>query len=234
MLIEKLFSSGVMQMGPSRNDPGRQVGVFNPAAVAGLPELRASRIDEFRWIAGEWHYENAVPATSANPAYCDIGTCRYSLCEKNNWICMVAPEGREMQQITFDPFSKHWIYVLMSGAYGIAALARRLERQSDCFYRPDDHDWLELRVADVVDEGECGSILLRQRRTRWKRLVGLHRRVALHTQERLITRKRRPAMIIAWDHCFGGSRMQPGVERAISHSSSVMSTDTSANKGVLR
>jgi hypothetical protein len=119
MLIEKLFSSGVMQMGPSRNDPGRQVGVFNPAAVAGLPELRASRIDEFRWIAGEWNYENAVPATSANPAYSDVGTCRYALCEKNNWVCMVAPEGREMQQITFDPFSKHWIYVLMSGAYGM-------------------------------------------------------------------------------------------------------------------
>ena len=33
---------------------------------------------------------------------------------------------------------------------------------------------------------------------------------------------------------FAGSRMHPGVERAISHSSSFMSADTSANSGVLR
>ena len=119
MLMEKLFSSGVMQMGPSRTEPHRQVGVFNPKAVAGLPELRAARIEEFQWIAGEWNYENAVPATSSNPPYADIGTCKYSLCEKSLWICMVAPDGREMQLITFDPFSRQWIYVLMNGAYGL-------------------------------------------------------------------------------------------------------------------
>jgi hypothetical protein len=119
MLMEQLFSSGLMRMGPSRTDPDRQVGVFNPDAVAGLPALRATRMDEFRWIAGGWNYENAVPATAANPAYSDIGTCKYSLCEKNNWVCMVAPDGRETQQITFDPFSKQWIYVLMNGAYGM-------------------------------------------------------------------------------------------------------------------
>ena len=119
MLMEQLFSSGVMQMGPSRTDPDRQVGVFNPRALASLPELRAARMDEFRWLAGEWKYENAVPATSSNPAYEDIGTCKYSLCEKNNWICMVAPDGREIEQITFDPFSRQWIYVLMNGAYGM-------------------------------------------------------------------------------------------------------------------
>jgi hypothetical protein len=119
MLMERLFSSGLMQMGPSRNDPSRHVGVFNPGAIAGVPELRAARLEEFRWIAGDWNYENAVPATAANPAYSDVGTCRYGLCEKNNWICMVTPDGREMQQITFDPFSKQWIYVLMNGAYGM-------------------------------------------------------------------------------------------------------------------
>src|SRR5215467_8132161 len=41
MLMEQLFSSGVMQMGASHVDPERQVGMFNPAALAGLPELRA-------------------------------------------------------------------------------------------------------------------------------------------------------------------------------------------------
>ena len=67
MLMERLFSSGIMKMGPSRLDPQRQVGVFNPASVAGLPELRAAETEKFRWIAGEWNYENAVPATSVSP-----------------------------------------------------------------------------------------------------------------------------------------------------------------------
>lgn len=119
MLIERLFSTGVMQMGPSRVDPERQVGVFNPEFVATLPALRAAKMEEFRWIEGEWSYENAVPATSANPAYVDVGSCRYSLCEKSNWICIVAADGRETPHITFDPFSKQWIYLLMQGAYGV-------------------------------------------------------------------------------------------------------------------
>jgi hypothetical protein len=119
VLIEELFSSGVMQMGSSRVDPGRQVGVFNPAAVAGLPELRAARMKEFSWIAGEWNRENVVPATKSNPAYVDVGNGKFSICEKGDWICMVAAEGREIQQITFDPFSRQWMYVLMNGAYGI-------------------------------------------------------------------------------------------------------------------
>jgi hypothetical protein len=119
MLMERLFSSGVMQMGPSRADPARQVGAFNPNFVSALPALRAAKMEEFRWIAGEWNYENAVPATPANPAYADVGSCRYSLCEKSNWICIVGPDGREIQHITFDPFSKQWIYLLMQGAYGI-------------------------------------------------------------------------------------------------------------------
>ena len=119
VLIEQLFSSGVMQMGASRVDPGRQVGVFSPAAITGLPELRATRMKEFSWIAGEWNRENVVPATKSNPAYVDVGSGRFSICEKGDWVCMVAPDGREMQQITFDPFSRQWVYVLMNGAYGM-------------------------------------------------------------------------------------------------------------------
>ena len=119
MIMEQLFSSGVMQMGASRLDPSRHVGVFNPAAIAGLPELRAARMKEFGWIAGEWSRENVVPATGANPAYVDVGSGKFSLCEKGNWVCMVAADGRELQQITFDPFSRQWIYVLINGAYGM-------------------------------------------------------------------------------------------------------------------
>ena len=42
MLIERLFSSGIMKMGPSRVDPERQVDGFNPAVVAGLAAVRAA------------------------------------------------------------------------------------------------------------------------------------------------------------------------------------------------
>jgi len=49
MLMEKLFSAGIMKMGPSKTDPNRQVvGVFNPDSVACLPALRAAEIERFR------------------------------------------------------------------------------------------------------------------------------------------------------------------------------------------
>lgn len=119
MLIERLFSTGIMKMGPSRVDPQRQVGVFNPAALAGIPVLRAAELAKFRWIVGEWSYENAVPATAFSPAYTDIGSARFTFNEKSNWICMGAPDGEEFPNITFDPFSKHWIYLLTKGSYGM-------------------------------------------------------------------------------------------------------------------
>jgi hypothetical protein len=118
-LIEELFSSGVMRMGPSRADPQRQVGVFNPGAVAGLPALRAAEMEKFRWIDGEWEHENAVPATPVSPAYADVGKSRFALDAKGEWVCAVAPDGNQIQQITFDPFSRQWIYVLTRGAYGM-------------------------------------------------------------------------------------------------------------------
>ena len=118
MLIEELFSRGVMMMGPSRADPQRQVGVFRPEALSQLPAIRAAGMEKFRWIAGEWNYENRVPATSLSPAYTDVGSSRFSLCEDGAWIC-IAPDGNETRHITFDPFSRRWIYVLAHGSYGI-------------------------------------------------------------------------------------------------------------------
>jgi len=119
MLMERLFLSGIMQMGPSHVDPRRQVGVFNPAAVAALPALRAAEMEQFRWIAGEWNYENEVPETQVSPAYTEIGSARFSFNEKAGWVNMVAPDGQETPNITFDPFSKQWIYLLIKGSYGI-------------------------------------------------------------------------------------------------------------------
>jgi hypothetical protein len=135
MLIEELFSRGIMTMGPSRIDPSRQVGVFKPDYIAGLPALRAAEMEKFRWIVGEWSHENAVPATRVSPAYTDIGSSRFSLGENGNWICAVAPGGREIPQITFDPFSRQWIYVLTNGAY--------------CVLRSSD-GWIHTPAGDQI------------------------------------------------------------------------------------
>ena len=56
MLIEELFSRAIMTMGPSRIDPSRQVvGIFHSDFVSRLSALRASEMEKFRWLAGEWN-----------------------------------------------------------------------------------------------------------------------------------------------------------------------------------
>jgi hypothetical protein len=119
MLMQRLFAAGIMKMGPSRNDPARHVGIFNPDFLAGLPAARIGEMGRFRWILGEWEYENAVPATAVSPAYSDMGTTKFAFSEDGAWLCLVAPDGSLIQNITYDPFSKQWIYVLLRGSYGI-------------------------------------------------------------------------------------------------------------------
>jgi hypothetical protein len=119
MLIERLFAQGIMTMGPSRLDPSRQVGVFTPGLMEKLAAARAEELEKFRWIEGEWSYENRVPATRLNPAYSDAGAQKFSVNDAEGWISIVAPDGREYRHITFDPFSRQWIYVLTRGSYGI-------------------------------------------------------------------------------------------------------------------
>ena len=61
LLIEKLFSAGIMKMGSSRVDPGRQVGVFDPAFISSLPSLRASEMEKIHWLVGDWNHEKWFP-----------------------------------------------------------------------------------------------------------------------------------------------------------------------------
>ena len=119
MLMQELFSKGIMTMGPSRIDPERQVGIFNPEAVAGMPALRTQEMEKFLWLVGEWNYENVVPSTPYSPAYGDIGSMKYALSADKNWFCSVLLDGRESPQITYDPFSTQWIYVLIRASYGV-------------------------------------------------------------------------------------------------------------------
>ena len=119
MLMEELFARGIMMMGPSKEDPQRQVGVFNKDVVGSFPALRLAEMEKIKWLAGDWTAVNKVPATRRNPAYTDIRSSTIKVCEKSAWVCRVGPDGRERPYITFDPFSKQWIYLLAEGAYGI-------------------------------------------------------------------------------------------------------------------
>jgi hypothetical protein len=118
MVMEELFGRGIMKMGPAKEDPNRQTGVFNMEFLMGLPALRQAEMEKFKWLAGEWNAWNNVPATRNNPAYTDVNSYAFSLCAKDCWICGVR-NGRERPHITFDPFSRQWIYLLAEGAYGI-------------------------------------------------------------------------------------------------------------------
>lgn len=106
-------------MGPSKDDPSRQVGTFNTSFVSTLPALRLAQMEKFKWLDGDWLAENRVPETSKNPAYIEHEIGRFRVCEKGNWICIVGRDGRAKPHITFDPFSNQWMYVLTEGAYGV-------------------------------------------------------------------------------------------------------------------
>lgn len=54
-----------------------------------------------------------------NPAYTDVSNGTYKFCEKSAWICLVDRAGVERRHITFDPFSRQWMFVMLEGAYGI-------------------------------------------------------------------------------------------------------------------
>jgi hypothetical protein len=119
MLMERLFSSGMMTMGPSKADPARQVGVFTEKAIHSIAGVKAKEIELFRWIVGEWSYDNAVPATRVSPAYTDSGKQRFTITEPDGWVCSVSPNGEKHPMITIDAFSRQWIYLLTRGSYGM-------------------------------------------------------------------------------------------------------------------
>jgi hypothetical protein len=117
MLIEQLFAEGLMTMGPSAHDPSKQIGVFPPQLISRIVSERAAGIESFRWIEGDWDYQNIVPATRFNPSYSDDGSMTFAI--REGWVCSIAPDGKENRWITFDPFSKQWIYLLTKGSYGM-------------------------------------------------------------------------------------------------------------------
>jgi hypothetical protein len=118
-LIETLFSRRIVRMGPSRHDPSRQVATFDSDTIAKLAADRAAEMERFRWLIGEWTFENPVPATRLSPAYCDRGSAAFAASADGMFICMVGRDGRLTPLLTFDSWSRRWIYMLTSGSYGI-------------------------------------------------------------------------------------------------------------------
>jgi len=118
-LIERMFESRVVRMGPARLDPAREVATFDPAALRALATARDAELETFAWLIGSWRYENAVPATRVSPAYCDVGVATFVPNADRTWICMLATDGRQLPLLTFDAWSLQWIYALTNGAYGI-------------------------------------------------------------------------------------------------------------------
>jgi hypothetical protein len=51
-----------------RLDPVRKVLVFNREVVGKFPAIRKAKMEEFKWLVGEWSAENRVQATPATPA----------------------------------------------------------------------------------------------------------------------------------------------------------------------
>jgi len=80
---------------------------------------RRVELESFRWLLGDWTYENPVPATRVSPAYCDVGVARYATTADGAWICLTGGDGRSAPLLTFDPWSQQWMYVLTNGAFGI-------------------------------------------------------------------------------------------------------------------
>jgi len=116
-LIERLFADGIVRMGPSRHDASRQVATLDRSRLAALAAVRTAEFDRFRWLAGDWTYENPVPATPISPPYCDVGVASFGVSEDGRWIGAVVENGRLQPMITFDPCSRTWMYLLTNGSY---------------------------------------------------------------------------------------------------------------------
>ena len=114
-----MFASGVVQMGASRIDPERLVATFDPRAIATLVAARNEELQTFLWLVGEWDFENHVPSGLQNPPYVDIGRVTYVRSDDSAWICTALPNGKTVPLLTFDAWSRQWIYVLTNGAFGL-------------------------------------------------------------------------------------------------------------------
>jgi hypothetical protein len=58
LIFEQLVGRGFMAL-----DPVRMVLVFNREVAGKFPAIRKAKMEEFRWLVGEWSAMNKVRAT---------------------------------------------------------------------------------------------------------------------------------------------------------------------------
>ena len=113
LIFEQLVGHGFMVL-----DPVRKVLVFNREVVGRFLAIRKAKMEEFKWLVGEWSAENRV-ATPTTPAYTDTYLYTYQLCEGDTRISITGPGGNPRPYLTFDPFSRRWMMTFVDGLYGV-------------------------------------------------------------------------------------------------------------------
>jgi hypothetical protein len=113
-IFEQLVSCGFMVL-----DPARNVLIFNREVVGKFPAIRKAKMEEFKWLLGEWAFENRVRATPTTPAYTDTYYYTYALCDDDTRISVTGPGRKARPYLTFDPFSNRWMMTFTDGLYGV-------------------------------------------------------------------------------------------------------------------
>jgi hypothetical protein len=114
LLFEQLFARGFMVF-----DSEKKAGVFNPTVIQEFADGRRGKMEEFRWLVGNWEAVNHVRATPTTPAYNDTYRYTYTFCDDDTRICITGPSGKERPHLTFDPFSARWMMTFVDGVYGV-------------------------------------------------------------------------------------------------------------------
>jgi hypothetical protein len=114
LIFEQLVGRGFMVFDPERN-----VLTFNREVVGKFPAIRRAKMEEFKWLVGEWAAENRVRATPTTPAYTDTYFYTYQLSDDAARILIIGPGGKPRPYLTFDPFSHRWMMTFTDGLYGV-------------------------------------------------------------------------------------------------------------------
>ena len=114
LIFEQLVGLGFMVLDPERN-----VLTFNMDVVSKFPAIRKAKMEEYRWLIGEWACENRVRATPTTPAYTDTYIYTYEYADNDTRITVTGPSGKSRPLLTFDPFSRRWMMTFVDGLYGV-------------------------------------------------------------------------------------------------------------------
>jgi hypothetical protein len=97
LIFEQFVGRGFMVL-----DPVCKVLVFNREVVGKFPAIRKAKMEEFRWLVGEWSATNKVRVTPSTPAYTDTYFYSYQLCEADTRISVIGPGATARPYLTFD------------------------------------------------------------------------------------------------------------------------------------